>query len=66
MNLKGQRRSTWVAKVLDMGKKRLLNGMRCVVLLSLIFTGNNSVRYFNHPWLRKATDIVGDEKGSLK
>ena len=65
MRLTGQRRPDWVAKGLDMGKRRLLNEQRCMVLSSLTFTGNNSVRYFNHPWLSKATDIVGSEKGSL-
>jgi len=66
VNLKGQRRSIWVAKGLDMGKRWLLKEMRCVVLSSLTFTDNSGVRYFNHTWLSKATDIVGDEKGSLK
>jgi hypothetical protein len=54
-----------VGKGLDMGERRLLNEMRFVVLSSLSFTGNNSVRYFNHVWLRKATGIVEDEKGNL-
>jgi hypothetical protein len=42
-----------------MGNRRLLKEMRCMFLSSLTFTGNNSVRYCNQPWLRKATDIVG-------
>jgi len=61
----GQGSPTQVAKGFDMGKRRLLKDMRCVVLSSLNFTGNDSVRYFNHPWLSKATGIVGGEKGSL-
>ena len=65
MIVKRQRRSAWVVKGLDMGKRRLLKEMRCMVLSSLTFTGNNSVRYFNHTWLSKAKDIVGGEKGSL-
>ena len=65
MRLTGQRRPAWVAKGLDMGKRRLLKGMRCMVLSSLTFTCNNSVRYFNHTWLSKATDIVAGEKGNL-
>jgi hypothetical protein len=48
-----------------MGERRLLKDMRWVVLQSLIFTGNNGVRYFNHAWQRKTTGIVEDEKGNL-
>ena len=59
----GQRRRAWVGKGIDMGKRRLLKGMRCMVLSSLTFTGNNSVRYSNHAWLRKAADIVGGKRG---
>jgi len=65
VRLTGQRRPTWVAKGLDMGKRRLLKGMRCMVLSLLSLPDNDSVRYFNHAWLSKATDIVGGEKGSL-
>ena len=65
MNLNGQRRPAWVVKGLSMGKRRLLKEISCVVLSSLSFTDNDSVRYFNHAWLSKATDIVGGEKGSL-
>ena len=60
-----QRRVYWVVKGLDMGKRRLLKEMSCVILSSLNFTANNSVRYFDQAWLSKATDIVGGEKGSL-
>jgi len=63
VGLNGQRRSTWVAKWLDMDKRRLLSGMRCVVLSSLTFTGNNNIRYFNHQWLSKAKDIGGQDRG---
>ena len=65
MSLTGQRSPTQVAKGLDMGKRWLLKGMRCMVLSSLSFTGYDSVRYFDQAWLRKATDIVGGDKGSL-
>ena len=54
-----------MGKGLDMGERWLLNDMRCVVLSSLSFTGNNNVRCFNHAWLSKATGIVEDEKGNL-
>jgi len=55
----------WVVKGLDMGKRRLVKEMSFVILSSLNFTGNNSVRYLNQAWLSKATDIVGGEKGRL-
>jgi len=54
-----------VAKGFSMGERRLVNGMRRVVLSPLSFTDNSGVRYFNYPWLRKATDIVGGKKGSI-
>jgi len=55
-----------VAKGLDMGNRRLLKEMRCMALSSLSFTGNNSVRYFNHAWLSKTTDVVGGKRGNMK
>jgi len=61
------RRPTQVPKGLSMGeRRRLLMGVRCGVLSSLSFTGNSGVRYFNHAWLRKATDIVGGKRGNIK
>jgi hypothetical protein len=48
-----------------MGERRLLNGMRRVVLSPLSFTDNSSVRYFTQAWLKKATDIVGSERGGI-
>ena len=66
MSMKGQRRPTRVAKGLDMGKRWLVNEMRCVVLSSLSFTGSNSVRSFDQAWLSKATDIVGGKRGNIK
>jgi hypothetical protein len=63
--LTGQRRWTWVAKGLDISKRRLVNEMRCVVLSSLSFNGNISIRSFDNAWLSSATDIIGGEKGSL-
>ena len=65
MSVNSQRRVRWVVKGLDMGKRRLVKEMSFVILSSLNFTGNNSVRYLNQAWLSKATDIVGGEKGSL-
>ena len=48
-----------------MGKRWLLSWMRPVVLLSLSFT-DNGVRYFDQPWLGKATDTVGVKSGNVK
>jgi len=49
-----------VAKGLSMGERRLLNGMRRVVLSSLSFT--DSVCCFNQAWLSKAADVVGGKR----
>ena len=54
-----------MGKGTGMGDIWLLNNERCVVLSSLSFTGNISVRSFDDAWLSKATYIVGGEKGSL-
>jgi hypothetical protein len=48
-----------------MGERRLLNGMRRVVLSPLSFTDNSSVCYFTQAWLSKATDIVGEREGNI-
>ena len=58
-----QRSLTQVAKGFSMSERRLLNGMRRVVLSSLSFTGR--VCCFNQAWLSKATDIVGGKVGNI-
>ena len=65
MSVDRQRRPTQVAKGLSMDKRWLLNGMRRVVLSPLSFTDNSGVRYFDQAWLRKATDIVGSQRGNI-
>ena len=50
----------------DMGERRLLKGMMCMFLSLLTFTGSNSVRYFDHAWLRKDKNIVGGKIGDMK
>ena len=47
---------------LDMGKRRLVNRDARAVLSALSFTDRKGVRYFDQAWLRKATDIVGDQE----
>ena len=66
ISLKGvarQRSLTQVAKGFSMGERRLLDGMRRVVLSSLSFT--DRVWCFNQAWLSKATDIVGGKVGNI-
>jgi hypothetical protein len=60
-----QRRPTQVVKGLDMGKGRLMNWDMRGVLSALSFTDSNGVCYFDQAWLRKATDVVGREIGSV-
>ncbi len=55
-----------MAKGLDMGERRLLKEMMCMFLSSLTFSGSNSVRYFDHVWLSKTTDVVGGKRGNMK
>ena len=55
-----------MGKGYNMGERRLLNEMRCVVLLSLTFSGKDNVRYFDHAGLRKTVDIVGKKRGNMK
>jgi hypothetical protein len=51
-----------VVKGLDMGKRRLVNRDTRGVLSALSSTDRKGVRYFDQAWLRKATDIVGDQE----
>jgi hypothetical protein len=48
-----------------MGERRLLKGMRRVVLSPPSFTDNSDIRYFIQAWLRKPTDIVGGKRGGI-
>jgi hypothetical protein len=66
MNVARQRRPSQVIEGFSMGEKRLLNGMRRVVLSSLSFTDKSDVRCFDQAWLSKATDIVEDKRGNMK
>jgi hypothetical protein len=60
-----QRRSHQGVKGFDMGKRRLLKGVRCGVSSSPSFTDNSGVCYFDQAWLRKTTDIMGDKVGNI-
>jgi len=60
-----QRRATQVARELGMGKRWLLKGVRCGVLSPLSFTDNGIVRYFDHAWMKQATDIVEGRRGNV-
>jgi hypothetical protein len=51
-----------VVKWLEMGKRRLVNRDTRMVLSALSSTNNKGVRYFDQAWLRKATDIVGNQE----
>jgi hypothetical protein len=55
-----------VAKGFDMGKRRLLKGVRRGVLSPPSFPDNSGVCYFTQAWLSKATDIVGGKRGYIK
>ena len=65
MSVGRQRSPTQVAKGFSMGERRLLNGMRRVVLSPLSFTDNSGVRYFDRDGLEKAVDIVGGKVGNI-
>ena len=56
---------TQVAKGLSMGKRGLLNSIRCGVVSPVRFTDNNGVRYFDQAWLRKATELVGGKRRNI-
>jgi hypothetical protein len=65
MSVARQRRPTQVAKEVGMGKRWLLNRVRCGVLSPLSFTDSSDVHYFDQVWLRKATDIVEGRRGNV-
>ena len=48
-----------------MGKRWLLSWIKCGVALTLSFTDNNGVRYFDQAWLRKATELVGGKRRNI-
>jgi len=51
-----------VVKWLDMGKRRLVNRDKRWILSALNSTDSKGPRYFDQAWLRKATDIVGNQE----
>ena len=52
-----------VAKELGMKASRVVNWVELGALPPPSFTDNNSVRYFDQEWLRKAKEIVKSKKG---
>ncbi len=58
-----QMTTTQVAKQLGIGENQLLSWIRRGVLPPPSFTDNNSVRYFDQEWLKKAREIVKTRKG---
>jgi len=51
-----------VIEGLDIGKRRLVNRDTHGGLSALSSTDSKGVCYFAQAWLRKATDIVGDQE----
>jgi hypothetical protein len=47
-----------------MGKRWLLNGIRCRVVPLVSFT-DTSDGYFDQAWLRNAIDLVGGRTGNV-
>jgi len=60
-----QMTTTQVAKELGMGGSRLLSWIERGVLPPPSFIDNNSVRYFDQEWLKKAREIVKIRNASV-
>ena len=58
-----QMTTTQVAKKLGMGINQLLSWLERGVLPPPSFIDNNSVRYFDQEWLRKAKQILRNKQG---